>query len=479
MDNHRLFETINYANFTHRSPKNILSDITQATSRKFDSLSNKGAKIFEEMHLDNYENAKPLNNNNSKFQILKNILDKVNAYKGNPFGNNTLMDTIQINLDGKNQMVYNFLEEENIKVLRFLISLLYQELELSWQNSDENKNFQDLEKENQTIKKVNKELCQKNIGLGSRSACCRCQSFIEELKEHFFTLNKELLYSQQVLTEDSVNYYHEIAKTINDKFKYFESELYNQQPNQTNSIADLFQNTSLNRTFQRQESNLKTDTEMKEIKQFGGQNIQELLNEINELKKGNEQLRKHSQSRSKSTRGINSSRDGNPLIIEELKRALQGKDNLEIECSSLKRALQGLERQLNEVEGNCLQMNKANISKMDLELMRARNQIISLIDQKALAEKQTFKIRVEYDDLSNKLYAYESKLKDLANHNEILKLESATQENLIKEKVKEIQKLNYIKAELENKYCKLKKYEVEYEQSAKTNQHARGNFKTL
>ena len=468
-DNQRLFEAINYANLTDESSKNNLST----------TPSNKGTNIFQGLYSnrENFENAKLLNTNDSKFQIFKNILEKVNAYKLNPFGSDTLIDTLHTKFDGKNQMIYNFSEEENIKVLRFLISLLYQELELSWmQNPNKNiknlkENLQDLEKENRTIKKTNKELLyQRNspsLGLGNISACCRCKSFIEELKDHLFTLNKEVLYSQQVLTEDSVNYYYEIAKTINDKFKYFESELYNQQLNQTNSIADLFQNTSSNRTYQRQESSLKTDNEMREIKQFRGQNIQELLDEVNELKKENERLRKRSESKSKSPRGINSAKDSNPLIIEELKRTVQDKENLEIECSGLKKALQGLERQLNEIEGNCLQMNKANISKMDLELTRARNQIISLINQKASAEKQTFKIRVEYDDLSNKLYAYGSKLKELANQNEILKLEAITKENQIKEKVKEIQKLNYIKSELENKYCKLKKFEVEYEQSAR------------
>ena len=226
---------------------------------------------------------------------------------------------------------------------------------------------------------------------------------------------------------------------------------------QSSSIVDLFSpkhqdgGISLNRlTLQR---GTMIDKDKK---------IVELLQHVAELKKQNDELSHKVLSMSKSSSQTNSA---SPLVMEELKRVIQEKEDVEKECLNLKRILQAAEREFHEEKEHMHVMNKNNLGEIDVELKKARAQVESVLYQKEAVEKHMHLIKLEKEDLNERLRAYELKLSASNEHNETLRRQLMLFEDSIKEKTDLVQNLNYQRNELETKCRALKRYEKDQQEN--------------
>lgn len=227
---------------------------------------------------------------------------------------------------------------------------------------------------------------------------------------------------------------------------------------QSSSIVDLFSpkhqeaGISLNRlTLQR---GTMIDKDKK---------IVELLQHVAELKKQNDELSQKVLSMSKSSpHQINSA---SPLVMEELKRVIQEKEDVEKECLNLKRILQAAEREFHEEKEHMHVMNKNSLGEFDVELKKARAQVESVLYQKEAVEKHMHLIKLEKEDLAERLRAYELKLSASNEHNETLRKQLILFEDSIKEKTDLVQNLNYQRNELETKCRALKRYEKDQQEN--------------
>jgi len=229
---------------------------------------------------------------------------------------------------------------------------------------------------------------------------------------------------------------------------------------QSNSIVDLFSpkhhqdgGISLNRLTLQRGTTIDRDKKVVELSQH-----------VAELKKQNEELTQKVLAMSKSSSQVSSA---SPLVMEELKRVIQEKEDVEKECINLKRILQAAEREFHEEKEHLHVMNKNSLGEYDVELKKVRAQVESTVYQKEAVEKHMHLIKLEKEDLAERIRAYELKLAASNEHNETLRKQLILVEDSIKEKSDLIQNLNYQRNELDTKCRALKKYEKEQQENEK------------
>jgi len=469
-------EESNSKNKNIKSPQNVLRDssnIPISDANQFDHKTNdiyKTIFMSKPLSLEDLNSIKEIELGELRQKTLQHILEKVETYKKNPADRKALLETEFKSLKRAISSYYNYIEESDSSVLIYLITTLYREIEILCQSSERAKSPpKDSKKEYQTQGGLVQGDSQLNLTINKKNPMnenewnkqCQCKIFLAELKEYFKVVNQGLLCSHKDVVDALGKNYYEMTSSILKKFNQadFGPLSLSQSSPQPGSIIDLF-------TSNKQTSNDRKAQSHSENSYSQDIRISDLLREIEKLKKENEEMNQHLFQRSRVLPKDFSSIEGS-LVLKELKKVIQEKETLENECRNLKRILHETEREFREEREQDERMSQEGLNQIDIELQRARNQIANLLEKKEIAEKQAFVLKVDKDDLLERIKAYELKLKISNDHNEATRKQIIINEEIIQEKTQTLEKLEFDYEELETQHNILKSREKEFERNIK------------
>lgn len=428
-------------------------------------------------------------------KVLKDILLKMEMYRNNTPSQQKILNYFHQKIENNHPYYYNFLKDTNPMSLRVLIQILYEEIETlcNFVNRNDNTfNYQvsslekKLEEKNILCDKFTEEIIAKNFEIENLKKKFdefadknKLSLFFVELRILFQNLLEEILQSpNQISHEQRVSYKHLILSTL-EQISKFDNDGYTEDPygNENSKIfkiedrSTLFflqgHNTkrtgdgitpSFNDSFQNyknqkenklyltqlEQENKKLRAQIEELTQNryddpkpnSGVLMTELRKVISEKEIAEAEAKKFRQA-------YHESRDEFAALSSQILKTNTEREsihkNFNAENEDLKKKIQSIIEESNAQEDRFRQ----EISQLEAEVKKSRDKIVQLLEEKSLNEKESFEIKVEKKEYTNKIYLYEGKIDELMKEKENLVQKVNFLEKEVKQKTDELDKINH------------------------------------
>ncbi len=349
--------------------------------------------------------------------------------------------------------------------------------------------------------------------------------FFVELKLLLQNIFDEIFSSTGTVTEDQKLNFRYITKSVLDKlikidYENLQNNTYQTEPfsrvqeNRTgggvpsesrNSIRYLFESASTSGGGLRKSDNIGIGM----INTGQG----DLLAEINSLKSENRELRRQLETKGRMNEAKNMG-NNQDILLAELKKTLSEKDMIENEFLNLKQAYEISKDELNTISNDMekivtereqrdqtlvLENRELNeiikvyeteakkldarmreeVGRIEEELVKSREKIVSLLDEKSSLERDLFQVKIEKKELSSKLQSYEMHVKELVDERETVLANMTTFDTIMKDKTVEIDRLRKEKKDVEDTFRNLKEKEKNYAYENENSSHLKNEMAYL
>jgi len=451
-------------------------------------------------------------------RILKEILVKMDLFRLNSPSTQKILDYFQEKIESSRPFLYDFMKENNVLSLKVLIQILYEEIENLTNSLDQNNvnNSNQLEalerkidEKNLLCDRLTEELVQMNIELenariraspaaqdGNRVSIDHL--FFVELKLLLQNIFDEIFSSTGTMTEDQKLNFRYITKSVLDKLikidyenlqNTYQTESFRVQDKPIVGVPSESRN-SIRYLFESAPSRKSDNIGMINTGQG------DLLAEISSLKNENRELKRQLETKGRmaEAKSMGSNQD---ILLVELKKALSEKDMLENEFLNLKQAYELSKEELNTISNDMekivtereqrdqtlvLENRELNeiikvyeteakkldarmreeVGRIEEELVKSREKIVNLLDEKSSLERDLFQVKIEKKELSSKLQSYEMHIKELVDERETVLANMTTFDTIMKDKTVEIDRLRKEKKDVEDTFRSLKEKEKNY-----------------